>query len=214
MGGTIASAVVVGLLLVAGGRGGMAAAWPRPRLDSGPVALVGLRSWRPAVSSWVASERYAPPTAPSSSPMDRRFFFCFIGRIGNGALDGALERERAGRGLPSRRLVVGVIAFFHSRPSHHVLRIDRRFPQGNEWQLIPVRGEARAISTGRRPPAHFFRESRPPPPSDISTGVDLSSRTNSDPLSSNSEWVPKERCFKRGRWHDLHPDGRQPRVSR
>ncbi|HWS69621.1 MAG TPA: glucosyltransferase domain-containing protein [Steroidobacteraceae bacterium] len=181
----IASAVVVGLLLVAGA----VVEWRRHGRARGliwTVALVGLPILAASVSL-VASERYA--TYRTIFAMTA-VLLCFMVASAR-----ALTAHWSESGRRLLATVVVGIAFFTAQ--HHVYALIA-VPQGNEWQLI-LSGAKHVHLNGPARPRIFAIASAP---SDISTVSIYHDEFGS--LSSNSEWVPKE-MFKRA-MHDLHPE--------
>src|ERR1700688_1559010 len=181
----IASAGLVGLLLVAGA----VVEWRRYGRARGLIwaaALVGLPILAASVSL-VASERYA--TYRTIFAMTA-VLLCFMVASAR-----ALTAQWSASGRRLLAIVVVGIAFFTAQ--HHVYALIA-VPQGNEWQLI-LSGAKRVHLNGSARQRIFAIASAP---SDISTASIYHDEFGS--LSSNSEWVPKE-MFKRA-MHDLHPE--------
>jgi hypothetical protein len=181
----ITSAVIVGLLLIAGA----VVEWRRHGRARGliwTVALVGLPMLAASVSL-VASERYA--TYRTIFAMTA-VLLCFMVASAR-----ALTAQWSASGRRILAIVVVGIAFFTAQ--HHVYALIA-VPQGNEWQLI-LSGAKHVHLNGSARQRIFAIASSP---SDISTASIYHDEFGS--LSSNSEWVPKE-MFKRA-MHDLHPE--------
>ena len=181
----VASAGVVGLLLVAGA----ATEWRRHGRARGLIwtaALVGLPILAASVSL-VASERYA--TYRTIFAMTA-VLLCFMVASAR-----ALTAHWSASGRRLLATAVVGIAFFTAQ--HHVYALIA-VPQGNEWQLILSGAKHVHLNRFVRPRVFAIASS----PSDISTASIYHDEFGS--LSSNSEWVPKE-MFKRA-MHDLHPE--------
>jgi hypothetical protein len=181
----IASAVVVGLLLVAGA----ALEWRRHGRARGLIwaaALIGLPILAASVSL-VASERYA--TYRTIFAMTA-VLLCFMVASAR-----ALTAQWTAGGRRILATVVIGTAFFTAQ--HHVYALIA-VPQGNEWQLILSGAKHVHLNRFVRPRVFAIASS----PADISTASIYHDEFGS--LSSNSEWVPKE-MFKRA-MHDLHPE--------
>jgi hypothetical protein len=181
----IASAVVVGLMLVAG----VVVEWRRHGRARGLIwaaALVGLPILAASVSL-VASERYA--TYRTIFAMTA-VLLCFMV-----ASTRALTAHWSAGGRRLLATVVVGVAFCTAQ--HHVYALIA-VPQGNEWQLILSGAKHVHLNRFVRPRVFAIASA----PSDISTASIYHDEFGS--LSSNSEWVPKE-MFKRA-MHDLHPE--------
>ena len=181
----ITSAVVVGLLLVAGA----VVEWRRHGRARGLIwaaALVGLPILAASVSL-VASERYA--TYRTIFAMTA-VLLCFMVASAR-----ALTAHWSASGRRMLATAVVGIAFFTAQ--HHVYALIA-VPQGNEWQLIMAGAKHVHLNRFVRPRVFAIASS----PADISTTSIYHDEFGS--LSSNSEWVPKE-MFKRA-MHDLHPE--------
>jgi len=181
----IASAVVVGLMLVAGA----VVEWRRHGRARGLIwaaALVGLPILAASVSL-VASERYA--TYRTIFAMTA-VLLCFMVASAR-----ALTAQWSASGRRLLATVVVGVAFCTAQ--HHVYALIA-VPQGNEWQLILSGAKHVHLNRFVRPRVFAIASA----PSDISTASIYHDEFGS--LSSNSEWVPKE-MFKRA-MHDLHPE--------
>ncbi len=181
----IASAVVVGLMLVAGA----VVEWRRHGRARGLIwaaALVGLPILAASVSL-VASERYA--TYRTIFAMTA-VLLCFMVASAR-----ALTAHWSASGRRLLATVVVGVAFCTAQ--HHVYALIA-VPQGNEWQLILSGAKHVHLNRFVRPRVFAIASA----PSDISTASIYHDEFGS--LSSNSEWVPKE-MFKRA-MHDLHPE--------
>jgi len=181
----ITSAVVVGLLLIAGA----VVEWRRHGRARGLIwaaALVGLPILAASVSL-VASERYA--TYRTIFAMTA-VLLCFMVASAR-----ALTAHWSASGRRLLATVVVGVAFCTAQ--HHVYALIA-VPQGNEWQLI-LSGAKHVHLNGSARQRIFAIASSP---SDISTASIYHDEFGS--LSSNSEWVPRE-MFKRA-MHDLHPE--------
>src|SRR5579859_3972876 len=181
----VASAVVFGLLLVAG----VVVEWRRHGRARGLIwaaALVCLPILAAGVSL-VASERYA--TYRTIFAMTA-VLLCFMVASAR-----ALTAHWSAGGRRILATAVVGIAFFTAQ--HHVYALIA-VPQGNEWQLI-LSGAKHVHLNGPARPRVFAIASSP---ADISTASIYHDEFGS--LSSNSEWVPKE-MYKRA-MHDLHPE--------
>jgi hypothetical protein len=181
----IASAGVVGLLLVAGA----VVEWRRHGRARGMIwaaALVGLPILAASVSL-VASERYATYRTIFAMTAVLLCFMVASARALTAHWSGGRRRILAA-------VVVG-IAFVTAQ--HHVYALIA-VPQGNEWRLIMAGAKHVHLNRFVRPRVFAIASS----PTDISTTSIYHDEFGS--LSSNSEWVPKE-MFKRA-MHDLHPE--------